>query len=114
MARLAGAVLRAILVVMLIATPALMLPGTSEDVSQIVTLVALFAAALTIFEYASAYPGLIEFRDAPPFNRVRYVSLFVTVFLMATIARGLVEPTNLTMLVQAIGSRIGDGLLFIL
>lgn len=107
-ARLTGAVLRAILVVMLISTPALMLPGTTEDVSQIVTLVALFAAALTIFEYASSYPGLVEFRDAPPFNRVRYFSLFVTVFLVATIARGQVEPTNLTMLVQAVGGLIGN------
>ncbi|MEL7460299.1 MAG: hypothetical protein AAGJ39_05000 [Pseudomonadota bacterium] len=106
-ARLTGAVLRAILVVMVIATPALMLPGTTEDVAQIVTLVALFAAALTIFEYASSYPGLVEFRDAPPFNRIRYFSLFVTVFLLATMARGQVEPTNLTMLVEAIGRLIG-------
>ncbi len=106
-ARLTGAVLRAILVVMLIATPALMLPATTEDVAQIVTLVAIFAAALTIFEYASSYPGLIEFRDAPPFNRIRYFSLFVTVFLMATMARGQFEPTNLTMLVEAVGRLIG-------
>ncbi len=106
-ARLAGAVLRAILVVMLISTPALMLPGTTEDVSQIVTLVAIFAAALTIFEYASSYPGLIEFRDAPPFNRVRYFSLFFTVFLLAMIARGQTDPTNLTILVEAIGRLIG-------
>ncbi|MEO1238116.1 MAG: hypothetical protein AAFW64_00345 [Pseudomonadota bacterium] len=106
-AQLTGAVLRAILVVMVIATPALMLPGTTEDVAQIVTLVAIFAAALTIFEYASSYPGLVEFRDAPPFNRIRYLSLFVTVFLLATMARGQVEPTNLTMLVEAVGRLIG-------
>ena len=54
--------LRAILVVMLIATPGLMLPATSDDAAQIVTLVAIFAAALVIFEYPSSYPGLIEFR----------------------------------------------------
>jgi len=106
-ARLAGAVLRAILVVMLIATPGLMLPGTSEDAAQIVTLVAIFAAALVIFEYASSYPGLIEFRDAPPFNRIRFLSLFVTVFLLATMARGQTDPTNLTMLVEAVGRLIG-------
>ncbi|MEL7026902.1 MAG: hypothetical protein AAGO57_06700 [Pseudomonadota bacterium] len=106
-ARLTGALLRAILVVMLIATPALLLPGTTEDVAQIVTLVAIFAAALTVFEYASSYPGLVEFRDAPPFNRIRYLSLFVTVFLLATMARGQTEPTNLTMLVEAVGRVIG-------
>ena len=106
-ARLAGAVLRAILVVMLIATPGLMLPATSDDAAQIVTLVAIFAAALVIFEYASSYPGLIEFRDAPPFNRIRFLSLFVTVFLLATMTRGQVEPTNLTMLVEAVGRLVG-------
>lgn len=106
-ARLTGAVLRAILVVMLIATPGLMLPATSDDAAQIVTLVAIFAAALVIFEYASSYPGLIEFRDAPPFNRIRFLSLFVTVFLLATMTRGQVEPTNLTMLVEAVGRLVG-------
>lgn len=111
-ARLTGAVLRAVLVVMVIATPALMLPGTTDDVAQIITLVALFAAALTIFEYASSYPGLVEFRDAPPFNRIRYLSLFVTVFLLATMARGQVEPTNLTILVEAIGRIIGNAIDF--
>lgn len=107
-ARLAGAVLRAILVVMLIATPALMLPGTTEDAAQIVTLVSIFAAALVIFEYASSYPGLIEFRDAPPFNRIRFLSLFLTVFLLATLARGQTDPTNLTMLIEAVGRLIGQ------
>lgn len=106
-ARLTGAVLRAILVVMLVATPALMLPGTTDDSAQIVTLVAIFAAGLVIFEYASSYPGLIEFRDAPPFNRIRFLSLFVTVFLLATMARGQADPTNLTMLVEAVGRLVG-------
>ena len=62
--RLSGAVLRAMLVVLLVATPSLLLPGIGADGQQIVALVAIFGAALTIFEYASAYPGLVEFRDA--------------------------------------------------
>ena len=56
--RLPGALLRAALVVLLVATPSLLLPGVSADGKQIVALVAIFGAALTIFEYASAYPGL--------------------------------------------------------
>lgn len=106
--RLAGAVLRAFLVVMLIATPALMLPGTTDDTAQIVTLVSLFAAALVIFEYASSYPGLVEFRDAPPFNRIRFLSLFLTIFLLSTMAHGQEDPTNLTLLVEAVGRLIGQ------
>ncbi len=95
------------LVVLLIATPSLLLPGISADGKQIVALVAIFGAALTIFEYASAYPGLVEFRDAPPFNRIRFVSLFATVFLLTVISRGKVEPTTLTQFVQAVGALIG-------
>lgn len=95
------------LVVLLVATPSILLPGVSPDGKQIVALVAIFGAALTIFEYASAYPGLIEFRDAPPFNRIRFFSLFTTVFLLSLISRGNVEPTALTQFVQAVGALIG-------
>ena len=72
--RLTGAVVRAFFVILLIAAPSVILPGTTADVSQIVTLVALFGAGLTFFEYSSTYPGLVEFRDAPPFNRIRFGS----------------------------------------
>ena len=105
--RLSGAVIRAMLVVLLVSTPSLLLPGVSADGKQIVVLVAIFGAALTIFEYASAYPGLVEFRDAPPFNRIRFISLFATVFLLTVISRGRVEPTTLTQFVEAIGALIG-------
>lgn len=105
--RLTGAVLRAMFVVLLIATPSLLLPGVNADGKQIVALVAIFGAALTIFEYASAYPGLVEFRDAPPFNRIRFFSLFATVFLLTVICRGKVEPTTLTQFVEAVGMLIG-------
>lgn len=99
--------MRAILVVLLVSTPSLLLPGVSADGKQIVALVAIFGAALTIFEYASAYPGLVEFRDAPPFNRIRFISLFATVFLLTLIGRGNVEATTLTQFVQAVGALIG-------
>ncbi len=69
-----------------------------------VALVALFAGVLTFVEYNSAYPGLVEFRDAPPFNRVRFLMLFSTVFLLTVIARGEEQPTTLTDLC-AVGGR---------
>ena len=106
--RLAGAVFRALCVVVLLATPSLMLPGMTTDTAQIVTLIALFGAALTFFEYASTYPGLIEFRDAPPFNRIRFVSLLSTVLLLALLSRGQVEPSALTAFVQDVGSTVGE------
>ena len=105
--QITGAFVRALLVMVLIATPSLMLPSVTSDTTQIVALVALFAAALTFFEYASTYPGLVEFRDAPPFNRVRFLSLFVTVLLLSSIVRGQTEPTTLTNFIGALGNKLG-------
>ncbi|HQU69248.1 MAG TPA: hypothetical protein PLI43_13795 [Albidovulum sp.] len=105
--QITGAFVRALLVLVLIATPSLMLPSVPADTTQIVALVALFAAALTFFEYASTYPGLVEFRDAPPFNRVRFLSLFVTVLLLSTIVRGQTMPTTLTDFIEALGNKLG-------
>jgi hypothetical protein len=105
--RIAGAALRAFLVVVLIASPSLVLPGTTSDAAQIVTLVAIFGAGLTFFEYVSAYPGLVEFRDAPPFNRIRFGSLLLTVILLALIARGQIAPTPTAIFVEELGATIG-------
>ncbi len=105
--QLTGALVRAVLVMVLIATPSLLLPAVSSDTTQIVALVALFAAALTFFEYASTYPGLVEFRDAPPFNRMRFLSLFATVLLLSTIVRGQSEPTTLTSFIEVLGTKLG-------
>jgi hypothetical protein len=110
--RLAGALLRALLVVLLIATPALLLPGVSADVTQIVTLVSIFAAALTIFEYASIYPGIVEFRNAPPFNRLRFISLFATVFLISIVVRGEFDPTPVNQWITNFGTGIGEAIDF--
>ena len=110
--RLAGAALRAFFVILLIAAPSLILPGTTTDVSQIVTLVALFGAALTFFEYSSTYPGLVEFRDAPPFNRIRFASLFVTVILLSLLVLDSVTPGFLTNGVTALGATIGQAIDF--
>jgi hypothetical protein len=105
--RFAYALLRSVLVVLIIALPSLLLPGTNADTAQIVALVAIFGAILTFIEYTADYPGLVEFRDAPPFNRIRFLSLFVTVLLLAIIARGTQDQTTLSLFVQSVGSLIG-------
>ena len=96
----------------MLATPALLLPGVTKETTQLVALVGLFAAALTFFEYASDYPGLVEFRFAPPFNRLRYLSLFFTVFLLAVICRGTDQPSVSSELVSAVGALIGRAMDF--
>ncbi|TYB90375.1 hypothetical protein FQ320_04460 [Oceaniovalibus sp. ACAM 378] len=108
--RLVGACLRGFLVMLLIATPALLLPGVSTDTAQVIVFIGLFAAVLTVFEYNAAYPCLYEFRDAPPFNRIRFISLLITVFLLSLILKGEVHPTLLTDLTRAIGSLVGQAI----
>lgn len=106
--RLGGAVVRAILVVMLVLTPSMLLPGTSSDAAQVVMLVAIFGASLTLFEYMSSYPGLVEFRDAPPFNRIRFISLFATVACLSLMMQGNLSPTNASDVMARVGSVVGQ------
>ncbi len=109
---MAGALLRAILVGVMVVTPSILLVDVTTDTQQMVALVAIFAAALTFVEYNAIYPGLVEFRDAKPFNRIRFLMLFATVFLLSVIERGRVEPTTLTELVEAVGALIGQSMDF--
>ena len=106
--RLGGAVFRAILVVMLVVTPSMLLPGTSSDAAQVVMLVAIFGASLTLFEYMSSYPGLVEFRDAPPFNRIRFTSLFITVACLSLMMQGNLSPTHASDVMSRIGTVVGQ------
>lgn len=78
--QLINALLRALIVAALVALPALALPASdSADGTQIVVLVALALGLLVFLEYNSAYPSFIEFRYAPPINRLRFGALAITV-----------------------------------
>ena len=105
--RLAGAATRAVLVMIVIATPTILLTDVRPDSQQMGALVALFAGALTFVEYKAIYPGLFEFRDAPPFNRIRFLMLFATVFCLSAIERGRTDPSTMTELIHAVGALIG-------
>ena len=111
-AQLSSAVVRAILVMIVISTPSLLLPAMSPDGNQVVMLVALFAAVFTFSEYASTYPGLIEFRDAPPFNRVRVIGIFITLFFLSLVAASPENSGTLTLIVNATGLVLAHALDF--
>lgn len=110
--RLSGALIRAVVVMAVVVTPSVMLTGVSSDAKQMAALVALFAGLLTFVEYNAEAPSLIEFRDAPPFNRVRLAMLFFTVFCLTVMESGRVQATSLTDLVQAIGHLVGRSMDF--
>lgn len=54
------------------------------------------AAAFVIFEYTSDMPCLIEFRFAAPYNRIRFLTLFMLVFLLLILQRAPIETTQIT------------------
>ena len=110
--RLAGAGVRGFVLMVLIALPSIILPGVSADTRQMVTLVALFAGVLTVVEYNAIYPGLIEFRDAPPFNRIRFVMLLAMVVTLSVICSDQGDVSSITRLLQAISLIAGEAMDF--
>jgi hypothetical protein len=99
--------------VVVIATPSLLIPGTSPEGTQVVTLVALALGVFIGMEYAATYPGLVEFRDAPPFNRVRILTLFVTLFLLSLVANAEQgQGSSLSLVVSAFGILVAGALDF--
>ncbi|MBV7395477.1 hypothetical protein [Mameliella sediminis] len=103
---------RAFLVGLLVATPALLLPGTRVETAQMISLIGLVAAILTFVEYLAESPSLIEFRSAPPYNRTRFFSLAITVVLLTLICRGVLLPSPLTDLLTGLGQAVGSALDF--
>ncbi|WP_348539448.1 hypothetical protein [Shimia sp. R9_1] len=75
-------------------------------------LFALFSGCLVFIEYVSSAPSIIEFRYAPPFNRLRFLAIFFTVFALSVIARGEVAPNAFTAFLHALGIIVGDAIDF--
>lgn len=97
---------------LLIVTPSIALPGVGSQAKDAAVVFALVGAALTLFEYGSSHPGLIEFRFAPPFNRIRFATLFVTIILLTLLFRGVITGGLWTSKVLEVGSLIGNAMDF--
>ncbi|MEP2027323.1 MAG: hypothetical protein ABJI96_01295 [Paracoccaceae bacterium] len=110
--RMAGAIVRSVLIALLVATPALLMPNVATDSTQIIALFAILAAGLTFVEYNSSFPSIVEFRDAPPFNRLRFGALFATILCLTLISKGRIEPTLLTNALTSIGTILGNAIDF--
>jgi hypothetical protein len=111
-ARIAGASARGILVALLLATPSLLLPSVAQESSRVVLLMAMLAGFLTFAEYNAKSPSIVEFRDAGPFNRLRFVALFSTIFMLSLITKGKTDPTAVTNALTSIGMIIGNAIDF--
>ncbi len=58
---------------------------------------AILGGALTFAEYFSNYPSFVEFREAPPLNRMRFVAAMVIICLLSLLVRHPLDPNSLTL-----------------
>lgn len=93
---------------LLIAMPSMLLPDYTTRSGEIVALLALLAAILTATEYSSHYPSFVEFRDAPPINRMRFICLSLIILCLSLAAKHQFEPTNLSALFAGLGHLLGN------
>lgn len=100
------------LVVLLIVAPSALMPLGSEDGAMVVTLIAMCAAFFTLVEYIGKSPSIVEFRDAPPFNRIRYCALLLTVLTLSFMLDQSGSASIMTQFFQLIGAKIGAAMDF--
>ncbi|MEM7710633.1 MAG: hypothetical protein AAF264_07775 [Pseudomonadota bacterium] len=101
--------MRALCVATTVLMPSLLLPGGAQATEGVV-LLALFAGLFVLVEYGARSPSLVEFRAAPPINRVRFGILAATLLLLTLAVRVQAEPTTLSRLVAAVGLLAGHAI----
>ncbi|MCH8465222.1 MAG: hypothetical protein LAT78_01420 [Roseinatronobacter sp.] len=89
MSQVLQGILRGVLVLLIVLCPALLVPVITPEVGQAVTLLALLAAIVVVTEYSAPYPGLIEFRDAKPYNRARFILVGAIVLALTLLQRDI-------------------------
>lgn len=88
--------------------PALLLGPNGADGAQISVLVALLAAIFVFVEYTSSYPSFVEFRQAPPFNRMRFVMLVLMIFCLTLLSQPDSNNALLPGVVERGAAAMGD------
>lgn len=102
-----GAVARSFLVVLLAIFPAIVIPSTAPETAQSLLLLAVFAGGIVFAEYASDYPGIIEFRFAAPFNRTRFTLVALLALLLSLMLRQPLAPGGMGALATSIAAVCG-------
>lgn len=110
--RLTGAILRALLIALAIATPSILLPDVGADTAQVVVLVALAAGLFTFAEYYSQFPSILEFRFAPPVNRLRYFTMFAMVLMLTVYFSGAALETPIAFLLMKVAGLMAQAVDF--
>lgn len=110
--RITGALFRAALVAAIMVTPSILLSTGASDAPEIIVFVALAASLFVFAEYNTVFPSILEFRDAPPLNRLRFLAFSITILSLTLVAKHNIAPTEVTYVLSQIGSSIGNSLDF--
>ncbi len=110
--QLASALVRAFLVALLVVTPSLLLSTTGADAEQLVVVLAIIAASMTFIEYYGTSPSIIEFRFAPPYNRLKFGGLAASIILLTLICRETHVHSNWGYLLTKLGHDLGSAIDF--
>lgn len=105
MSRLIGALVRALVVVLIIISPAILLPNIGKTTQELALIIGVIVGGFTMFEYGSKTPGFVDFRFAPPYNRFRVAIIAVQVVALSLIFRASTQslPEILAYAEQAVG-----------
>lgn len=107
LSQIAGALFRACCVATMVAVPSLLLPDVAAETSQVTLVIAFLVALLVFMEYNGRYPSIIEFRFAPPFNRLRFIAAALTVLTLSVIIGGMKHPGSLSVVLGHYGAMLG-------
>ena len=110
--RITGAIFRAILIAAIIVAPSLFLAHAGANAPEFILFIALAAAIFIFAEYYTVFPSILEFRDAPPLNRLRFMAFAATVISLTLVAKHDITPSETTLMMSQIGASIGHSLDF--
>lgn len=102
-----SAAIRGVLVALLVALPSMVLPAAATQSPEIIAFTALLAGLFVFAEYCAQVPSVLEFRDAPPLNRGRFVFTALSMLLLSLLVAHPFAATGLTALVDRFGHAAG-------
>jgi len=91
MKRIIGAFVRAVIVVLIIISPAYLLPEVGKTTQELALFIGAIIGAFTMFEYGGKTPGFVDFRFAPPYNRFRIAIIAAQVIGLSLVYRATVQ-----------------------
>ena len=89
--------MRAFLVAALVLTPSLLMLSSGSQTEYLIVVVAIIASSMTFIEYYGRSPSIIEFRFAPPYNRLKFAGLFATLVSVSLISNAHLTRTDLAL-----------------